>query len=89
MPESILTNKLKTGWNSPMGEWFAGPWKEWLLDETGSVGFNNCNLVDQQGIRKKMNLFFQSKPDQNAGQELWLQLQPYLIEKANRQFASC
>ncbi len=88
VPDSILGNKIKTGWNSPMGEWFAGPWKEWLLDETGSVGFSTCDLVDQQSIRNKMNLFFQSKPDQNAGQDLWLQLQPDLIEKANKQYSN-
>lgn len=88
VPEKILANKVKTGWNSPMGEWFAGPWKEWLLDETDSSEFNNCNLIDQADIQKRIRKFFETKADQNSGQELWLRLQPYLIEKANRQFAN-
>ena len=27
VPDHILRNKLKSGWNSPMGEWLAGSWK--------------------------------------------------------------
>jgi asparagine synthase (glutamine-hydrolysing) len=86
VPDSILNNRVKTGWNSPMGEWFAGPWKEWLLDEIGSSAFNNSELIDQQQIQRKVQLFFNSGKDHGSGQDLWLHLQPYLIEKANKQF---
>jgi asparagine synthase (glutamine-hydrolysing) len=86
VPDHILNNKIKTGWNSPMGEWFAGPWKQWLMDEIHSIDFNNCDLVDRQYILKRVNQFYSNEQEHSSGQELWLQLQPYLIEKANRQF---
>lgn len=86
VPEHILNNKVKTGWNSPMGEWFAGPWKQWLLDEVASVDFRNCDMVDQEKIRASVISFFSSKEDQGSGQDLWVKLQPYLIEKANKKF---
>ena len=87
VPEKILKNKVKTGWNSPMGEWFAGPWKTWLLDEVHSVDFNNCRLMDTAAYKKRVAAFYKrGNQEHNEGQELWLQLQPYLIEKANQAF---
>jgi asparagine synthase (glutamine-hydrolysing) len=86
LPASILKNKVKTGWNSPMGEWFAGPWKQWLLDEVASQGFKNCDLIDQTKIRNNIKKFYDNGQDHNSGQNLWIQLQPYLIEKANKVF---
>lgn len=88
VPPNILNNKLKSGWNSPMGEWLAGKWKQWLLDEVHSTAFANCDLIDTTAYRKQVDAFYAAaKPEQNAGQQLWLQLQPYLLEKANQQFA--
>ncbi|QNA44988.1 asparagine synthase (glutamine-hydrolyzing) [Lacibacter sediminis] len=88
VPEHILRNKLKSGWNSPMGEWLAGNWKQWLLDEVHSTAFNNCDLIDKRKVLNQTELFYETaRFDQGAGQDLWLQLQPYLIEKANKQFA--
>jgi asparagine synthase (glutamine-hydrolysing) len=84
VPPAILRNKVKTGWNSPMGEWFAGPWKQWLLDETNSVDFRNCDLVNHKDITESINKFYSKAQDHGAGQSLWVKLQPYLIEKANR-----
>lgn len=86
VPPHILANKVKTGWNSPMGEWFAGPWKQWLQDETTSTAFHSCDLINQTNIKKSVAAFYKAAPEQNAGQHIWLQLQPYLIEKANKQF---
>ncbi|MEQ1797228.1 MAG: asparagine synthase (glutamine-hydrolyzing) [Lacibacter sp.] len=87
VPESILSNKLKSGWNSPMGEWFSGEWKQWLLDEVHSTDFRNCELIDQKKIHQQVEEFYKTaRYDLGAGQNLWLQLQPYLIEKANRLF---
>jgi asparagine synthase (glutamine-hydrolysing) len=87
MPDEIVFNKIKSGWNSPMGEWFNGVWKEWLLDEISSVEFNQCELVPTIQIRKTVEAFFENKDaDQNLGQLIWLNLQPYLIEKANKLF---
>lgn len=86
VPASILANKVKTGWSSPLGEWFGGPWKQWLLDEVHSTAFTNCDLVNHAEILQRMNYFFTTKQEHGLAQDLWLQLQPYLIEKANRKF---
>ena len=88
VPEHILKNKVKTGWNSPMGEWFAGPWKQWLLDETSSTEFRNCNLINQADMLARCEQFFKTGMEHGAGQDLWVRLQPYLIEKANKQFSN-
>lgn len=88
VPDSILKNKLKSGWNSPMGEWLAGDWKQWLLDEVHSNDFRNCHLIDHKKVLQQVDQFYtEARHDHGAGQNLWLQLQPYLIEKANKQFA--
>ena len=50
LPNNIINNKVKKGWNSPMGEWFSGIWKEWLLDEISSVDFANSTIVDPVDI---------------------------------------
>ena len=87
VPDRILNNKLKMGWNSPMGEWFSGIWKEWLLDEVNSADFRNCDTMDTKGYKKILDAFYNKGIyEQGDGQALWLYLQPYLIQKANCQF---
>jgi asparagine synthase (glutamine-hydrolysing) len=88
VPNRILNNKVKTGWNSPMGEWFKGPWKQWLHDELLSNDFRNCDLIDRTAILKKVDLFNHGGQQHGAGQDLWLLLQPYLIEKSNKKYSN-
>lgn len=88
VPQAILQTKLKSGWNSPMGEWLGGVWKEWLLDELHSTAFSNCDLIDTNQLQQQAEAFYNSGSHEHVhGQQLWLQLQPYLIEKANKAFA--
>ena len=88
VPANILTNKVKTGWNSPMGEWLSGGWKQWILDEIHSSDFNSCTLINAKDMQKRINEYYQRGWfDQSTSQDLWLQLQPYFLEKANKQFA--
>lgn len=85
MPEKIVSNKVKTGWNSPTGEWFGGIWKQWLQDELASTAYRNCDLVQKENIGAVASEFVKGgKKEHGAGQYLWLQLQPYLIEQANK-----
>ena len=89
IPSNILNNKTKIGWNSPMGEWLNGIWKEWLLDELNSTEYTNNNLADKTTIKHLVDDFFSKDIKnktayQNIGQLIWLHLQPYLIEKANK-----
>jgi hypothetical protein len=70
-----------------MGEWLSGSWKEWLLDELNSVEFANCQLVNKQKCIQLVDEFLKSDvKDQDKGQLIWLKLQPYLIEKANKKY---
>lgn len=88
VPASVLATKLKSGWNSPMSDWMTGVWKEWLLDETSSTAFINCELIDGPSVARKLNDYYDSGYyDHTTAQQLWLQLQPYLVQKANQQFA--
>lgn len=88
VPEKILRNKVKIGWSSPMGEWLKGDLRDWFLDEINSVDFINCNLVNSKTYRDNAMEYLNSeRVSQNEGLFLWLNLQPYLIEKANKRFA--
>lgn len=90
MPKQILQNKLKTGWNSPTGEWFGGIWKEWLRDELAGAAYKKCDLVNKEVIDTLAAEFLEEgKKEHEAGQNLWLQLQPYLIEQANKKLGIC
>jgi asparagine synthase (glutamine-hydrolysing) len=91
LPKDILNNKVKIGWNSPMGEWLNGIWKEWLMDELNSVDFAKSTLVNKAALKQMVNYFFsndyRSRIDaQVQGQMIWLNLKPYLIEKANKTY---
>lgn len=89
LPDAIVNNKIKSGWNSPMGEWFNTVWKEWLLDEISSVDFNQSDLVSSSQIRKLVHDFYlKGNADQKLGQLIWLYIQPHLIQKANKIFQS-
>lgn len=88
VPATILQNKVKTGWNSPMGEWLSGNWKQWILDEVNSSSFNNCDLINPVAVKQELQDFYSTaRFDHTSAQQLWLQLQPYFLEKANKAFA--
>jgi asparagine synthase (glutamine-hydrolysing) len=88
VPNKILRNKVKTGWNSPMGEWLKTDLKEWYLDELASKDFINCSLMDSVTYKERaMRYINSSVNNQNEAQDLWLKFQPYLIDKANCKFA--
>lgn len=88
VPTHILQNKVKTGWNSPMGEWLSGNWKQWIVDEVNSSSFNNCDLINPVAVKQELNDFYNTaRFDHTSAQQLWLQLQPYFLEKANKEFA--
>lgn len=88
VPDAILDNKLKSGWNSPMGEWMSGNWKQWLLDEVHSNDFRQCTLINSDMLLQQVEQFYtEARFEHSASQQLWLQLQPYFIEKANKKYA--
>ena len=61
VPAHILQNKVKTGWNSPMGEWLSGNWKQWILDEVHSTAFKNCDLIDQPSVLQQLHFFYKEE----------------------------
>lgn len=70
-----------------MGEWFSGPWREWMLDEIHSYEFKQCPLINAPEITHLVEDFLHTKKDHGSGQGIWVRLQPYLIAKANRLYA--
>ena len=88
VPETILNNKVKIGWSSPMGEWLKTDLKDWFLDEIYSADFTNSNLINAKTYRNTALEYLNSeRVNQNEGLFLWLHLQPHLIEKANKKYA--
>lgn len=83
MSSTILKNKRKTGFNSPMGEWFNGGLREFLLDMVSSRGFMECDLINPVLVKAMVGEFFQQKKDDlDSANAIWKAIVPYLWKKA-------
>lgn len=83
MSEKILKKKRKTGFNSPMGEWFHNELREFLLDTVASKDFIECDLVNPVRIKMMVGEFFQQgKIDLGTANGIWTAIVPYLWKKA-------
>ena len=79
MPEPINSRKSKIGFNTPIVEWLKGPWKEYFLDHLASNDFTQCNLVDHEYVKQKVNkAIFNSAATWTDGEDAWNAMQPYL-----------
>lgn len=50
LPEATRTRVVKTGWNAPAHQWFAGPGRETLLDLVSSRAFVERGIYDQAAL---------------------------------------
>ncbi len=83
MDKEIMYRKLKIGFNSPLTEWFQTELKEFLLDIIHSKDFFECELIDSQNVRDKVNDFYKNNHEYyNEGEVLWREIIPYLWKKA-------
>jgi len=54
MPETIRTNRRKTGFNAPYTQWFDSGLREWLLDQVNDHSFASSDLFDGKGIQESV-----------------------------------
>jgi asparagine synthase (glutamine-hydrolysing) len=50
LPEATRTRVVKTGWNAPAHQWFAGPGREALMDLVASRGFIERGIYDHAAL---------------------------------------
>jgi asparagine synthase (glutamine-hydrolysing) len=60
LPDSIRLNRIKTGWNAPMVDWFTGELKEMILDTVNSTDFRNSPVWDGRKIQKWVHANYDS-----------------------------
>lgn len=83
MDHEVMYRKAKIGFNSPMTEWFQGDLKEFLLDTIHSKDFMECELINPEDVRKKVNKFFcDNHGYYKEGASIWNEIMPYLWKKA-------
>lgn len=78
LPADIVWRKEKVGFQSPLSDWFAGPWSEWLADTIASVGFEQFEFSNPVKARNIHRLFVNGKNDLETANALWQELMPYL-----------
>ena len=75
LPEATRTRVVKTGWNAPIHEWFAGPLRDPLLDIIGSQRFRERGIYRPGGIEalveEHRRIVESGKPQENHMMVLW------------------
>lgn len=85
MPKDVTWRKSKIGFGSPIVEWMQGPLKEYFEDVVNSGDFSNSNLVaDAKNTRKRLLMISGTKRKTTyaEAQAVWMEMAPYLWEKA-------
>lgn len=81
LPQEIVWRKQKVGFQSPLADWFAGPWKEWLEDTLADQTFSQHKHTNTRKARNLYKQFSQGKNDLETANALWQELMPYLWHK--------
>lgn len=55
VPDEILNNRIKTGFNAPFREWMSGGLRDWVMDISGSQKFLGSSLFDGINLRKSLD----------------------------------
>jgi asparagine synthase (glutamine-hydrolysing) len=66
LPEKIRTNRTKTGFNAPFKQWFSGPLRTWLLDQSSSESFLQNSFFDGRKVRQAL-----ANPAASSERESW------------------
>lgn len=81
----IIERKEKIGFNSPLVEWMQGAMKEFLLDTTSDISFNNSTLINSKKVKKNiLNALYDKKLNFQKATRVWSSITPYLWEKSLR-----
>ncbi len=82
MPHEVNQRKTKIGFTSPIAEWIKGSWKEYMLDSVYSKDFNECELIQPEILRKKVEKIITNKSTPFAeSQDTWRYFSTYLWYK--------
>jgi asparagine synthase (glutamine-hydrolysing) len=83
MPHEVNQRKTKIGFTSPVAEWIKGSWKEYMLDSVYSKDFNECELIQPEILRKKIEKIITNKSTPFAeSQDTWRYFSTYLWYKS-------
>ncbi len=89
VPDEILYNKSKIGFNAPINAWVKNAkFKDWLLDQTESVAFVNSELIDSKKVKSKINALFNENLDFLEASSLFESINPYLLEEGNKKYGT-
>jgi asparagine synthase (glutamine-hydrolysing) len=82
LPTEVVFRKSKIGFQTPIGNYLKGGWRQYFYDEMESIDFKNCNLIDSAKVSKLFNEFQASNQiDHNMARKFWHAVVPYLWEK--------
>ena len=83
LPEGIVTNRTKIGFAPPIIDWMRGPLRAYLLDEIGSAGFRQSELIDATRLSNAMRELIQGNRviTLYSAERVWKEFAIYLWEK--------
>lgn len=82
MPYDVAYRKSKIGWNSPTVEWIKEPLKDFLLNIVNSNEFKNCDLINSQELKSRLeNIINNPKSTFGDGEKWWKDMSPFFWEQ--------
>jgi asparagine synthase (glutamine-hydrolysing) len=82
MPQSVSERKSKIGFTSPIADWIKGDWKEYMLDDIHSNDFKECDVIQPNNLRKKVeNIINNKNISFEESQNTWRSFSTYLWYK--------
>lgn len=82
IPQEVIWRKTKIGFQSPLTEYFKGPWREYIEDEIHSLKCKNSSLVKQNELKSDFNkLVNKSQGSFESGKNFWKKMTPYFWEQ--------
>lgn len=84
-PKNVVYRRDKIGFNAPLMNWLKDEGvKEFFQDTVMSTGYANCSLIDNvKKCRKRAENYYKiENPTLDDAMALWIDIQPFLWEKA-------
>lgn len=82
MPDKVRFRRNKIGFNTPIGEWMKGPWKEFILDTVRSQVFEESTLIDPPAVRAAIESAVFDDVLSHQADRAWASLMPHFWEHA-------
>lgn len=81
MPEKVRRRRSKIGFSTPVAEWFRGPWREFMLDTVHSSSFAECDLIEPDAVRTKIETAVHHDVPVHQADRAWAAIMPYFWEQ--------